>query len=117
MRRLLHGFDTLAVLFLAAYLCLAQPGLCPYWMVADPSILAAADEEAGHTHHDHNQQRESFVTVSAPALPQAALTATALLALLADAALKLILADGRLVVSGWHPPTQLRPPRGATLAV
>lgn len=111
MRRLWQGFDTIAVLFLAGYLCLAQPGLCPYWMVVDTSILSAAAGETDHTHHDHNQQREYFVTVSAPALPQPTLTATALLALLAEAALILLLVEQRLVVAGWHPPTQLRPPR------
>ncbi|MBL8057146.1 MAG: hypothetical protein JNK29_10635, partial [Anaerolineales bacterium] len=62
------------LLFLAGYLSLAQPGLCPYWLVADVSLLtaeaAAADGHAHHHTHDHNQQREYFVVTTAPARPE-----------------------------------------------
>lgn len=100
---------------LAGYLCLAQPGLCPYWMIGDLSLLAAADAE--HTHqpaaHHHDQSRDYFLTATAPAVPQVVLSAAALLALLAAAARLEIVADRRLTALPWRPLPLFPPPRSA----
>lgn len=103
--------------FLAAYLWLAQPGLCPYWLVGNVARLSAEPADGAdaphhsHHHHDHNEQRQLFVTATAPALPQPLLLLTALLAWLAATAPRLCLAERRLAFASVSIAPPLPPPR------
>jgi hypothetical protein len=116
MRRWSPRLWLAGLLFLAGYLSLAQPGLCPYWLVGDVSALAA--DVAGHDpdepqpHHDHNQQRDYFLATTAPALPQPVLAVASLLAALAAGALVVSLAECGLQAAAGHPLRLTPPPRG-----
>lgn len=112
MRRLARFGSVCLRAFLAAYLWLAQPGLCPYWLVADTAPLSAPASGDGHTsqHHDHNEHRQLFVTTTAPALPQPLLPLHTLLAWLAASAPRLPAAEERRLVSASLTPAPLVPP-------
>ncbi len=103
------------LVFMASYLCLAQPGMCPYWMIGDVSTLSATPMGSTHEHHqpqhNHSQNRDFFLATTAPALPQVFLTAAALLALLAAAARTISVIERRLTVVDWQPLPLFPPPR------
>jgi len=114
MGRLIRGSVIGLSPFLAAYLWLAQPGLCPYWLVGDVARLSAEPADTlhhPHHHHDHNQRRQLFVTTMAPALPQPLLALADLLAWLAATAPRLCLAERRLVFASVSLAPPLPPPR------
>ncbi len=104
---------TAGLVFLAGYLCLAQPGMCPYWMIGDVSILSGppASGEHARPQHNHNENRDNFLATVAPALPQVVLSAAALLALLAARAMQIVLRAGRLTLTSWQRVPPAPPPR------
>jgi hypothetical protein len=110
-----HYWTATLLAFMACYLCLAQPGMCPYWMIGDVSTLSATPTGGEHAHHqaqhNHSQQRDFFLATTAPALPQVTLTAAALLALLAAAALQMSVIERRVTVVAWRPLPLFPPPR------
>lgn len=105
----------LGLISLAAYLSLAQPGLCPYWLVGDLSFLIAPAADDAHAHHNHDAGRERSVAVTAPALPQSVPAAATLLAALAAAALIWRLNEAPLLLTGWRARPHLPPPRPLTV--
>lgn len=101
---------------LAGYLSLTQPGMCPYWLVADPTFLSApvmehGAEHAAHHHHDHDQNRHNFVATVGPATSHILQSVTAWLALLLAAALKFTLPENWLPPLGWQMLPPFPPPR------
>lgn len=115
LRRHLRLLPSVTLVFMAGYLCVAQPGMCPYWMIGDVSILSGAPANAEHARHhpqhNHNQNRDFFLATTAPAMPQVILTAAALLALLAGAARLESVFERRLIASDWQPSPLSPPPR------
>lgn len=114
MRRITRIATTLLLCLLAAYLCVAQPGMCPYWVVSDRALAApaaTADAGAPHHPHSHSQNREFFVTTTPPVVPQVVVTPTLLLALLAALGLKRFLPLTGLTKTDWRPSLLAPPPR------
>lgn len=95
--------------FLAGYLFLVQPGMCPYWLVADPALLGSAS--ATHAQHDHAESQSLFQTTVTLGLPQVLVSAAAWLAVLAAAALRRPTNSPPVFPAEWRPPLWSPPPR------
>ena len=108
---------TLALLlFLAGYLALTQPGLCPCWLIREVRIYHPhpfAHPERPHPHDYLFELYNSQTVASTPSLPT---PARALILALALGALWLYVAHTTVAILGWaaHPP--IPPPRLAPAA-
>ena len=107
MRRL-----TLALpLFLAGYLTLAQPGLCPCWLMAD--VLKYHPHPFTHPErpHPHGYLFEIFNAESAAVAPPLPLPARTLILALALSGLWLWIGSHTAIVANWMAPPPTPPPR------
>jgi len=109
-RSIRSGLTLTALAFLAALTSLAQPGLCPCWLIADavhphPGGRAQADHP-----HPHGYLFEMFQAQPAAIAP-ALVTARALVNDLAAQALWQTLIERRTGAAGWGGPPDHPPPR------
>ena len=103
-------------LFLAGFMALAQPGLCPCWLMED--VAANHPHPDGHPErpHTHDYLFEMFASGLAAPPPRALIPACLFVAHLASQGLFRLAATERTAQAiGWQPATEPPPPRGIAL--
>jgi len=104
----------LALVGLSLWLSLAQPGLCPCWMLAD--VTHHHPHPAGNAHkpHSHDYLWELFRATLASVAPQVLSALALMLACLAACLWRRLLASGCPSNLLWFAQVLLPPPRVAT---
>ncbi len=103
-------------LFLAGFMALAQPGLCPCWLMAD--VAANHPHPDGHPErpHSHDYLFEMFASGLAAPPPRAVIPARLFVAHLASQGLlRLTAIEGLAPAIGWQAALEPPPPRGISL--
>lgn len=105
----------LTLVGLSLWLSLAQPGLCPCWMLSD--LEHNHPHPSGHSHepHAHDYVWELFRASLASVAPQVFSALALMLASLAACLWQALLSRKRLQAAAWFANVPLPPPRGLLL--
>ncbi len=101
------------LIFLAGFMALAQPGLCPCWLVRDVRLYHP--HPGGHPErpHSHGYLLELFNAESAAVASPLPIPARTLILFLALSTVWWCIGGYAPALTGWASPPSTPPPRGA----
>jgi hypothetical protein len=99
------------LIFLAAYIALAQPGLCPCWLMHDVRTYHPHPFAHPERPHPHDYLLEIFSAETAAVSPPAPMPVLTLILLLALGSLWWRTDSSRVPLARWAAPPATPPPR------
>lgn len=101
------------LIFLAGFTALAQPGLCPCWLVRDVRIYHPHPDSHPERPHPHGYLLELFNAESAAVAPPLPIPARTLILFLALSTVWWCVGSYAPSLTGWAFPPSTPPPRRA----